>query len=543
MNEELTYHVLQSCLNSGVAEFVVCAGSRNSSFVAALRLEQRLTTYYWPEERSAAFFALGRSKLTNRPLAIVTTSGTAAGELLPATMEAFYSGTPLILITADRPQVFRGSGAPQSAEQVGLFGHYVQFCLDIADPMACDLKKWLKKSPIHLNVCLEEPQRSEFKGADLYFKNSQLKEQKADFKDAENILNHFLTQVDHPIAIVSTLRSEAKEHVAHLLQTLQIPIILEGISGLREDSRLQKMRIHRTDKVLENAGRSGYSIDGVLRIGGIPTHRIWRDLEYLEDELKVCSLSELPFSGLSWTRCVAEAPLDRILKSFIPSKQFKFHLAEKWLNQEEEFKARLVDLFEDEKEAEPSLIHELSKKIPHEAHIYLGNSLPIRQWDMAAVSENKNWVTDANRGVNGIDGQVSTFLGLSRKQKDNWGIFGDLTLLYDMAGFWILPKLKETPIKIVVINNAGGKIFERMYPYKEMLNEHQLSFKPLAALWKLDYICLNTFQDLPNLGYRQFIEVVPDEQATARFWSKLAKIDQKYTETIACKECYASLAN
>lgn len=538
MNEEITYQVVQSCISSGATEFVVCPGSRNSSFVEVLRLADELTTYYWPEERSAAFFAMGRSKLTGKPVAVVTTSGTAAGELLPATMESFYSGIPLILITADRPQNYRGSGAPQSAEQVGIYGHYVQFCLDITAAEPSHLEKWLKKGPVHLNVCLEEPQKQpKFKGKKFLLKSDLAEAQAPDLRDAKELMNHFLEQVKYPLAIVSTLKPQFRESVVKLLKTLEIPVLLEGISGLREDPRLQSMSIQRTDKILESATKAGYPIDGILRIGGIPTHRIWRDLEYLEDKIKVCALSEQSFSGLSWTRCVAEAPIDQLLHDFKPARCFGLQNAARWLKQENDFKDRLYELFEEEPDAEPSLMHALSRIIPNDAHVYLGNSLPIREWDMAAIRENKSWMVDASRGVNGIDGQISTFLGLCRQDVDNWGIFGDLTTIYDMAGFWILPQLKETSLKIVVINNGGGKIFERMYPYKQMLNEHKLSFRPLAAMWSLDYTCLNNLQDFVAAADRQFIEIVPDEAATVRFWTKYAKIDQKHDSlALATKE-------
>lgn len=526
MNEEVTYQVLETCIQQGVTEFVICAGSRNSSFVEALRLEETIKTYYWPEERSAAYFALGRSKLTNQPVAIIVTSGTAVAELLPATMEAFYTGVPLVLITADRPQIFRGSGAPQSAEQVGIFGHYVQFCQDVTPSAPCHFDKWLKNMPIHLNVCLEEPQKQpQFKGKKLSLRTEQPKKVPIDFGDAHHKLNGFLSKVNRPIAIVSTLRPEARESVVQLLLKLEMPIMVEAISGLREDPRLQDLCIRRTEKVLETAAKANYPIDGVLRIGGIPTHRIWRDLEYLEDSVKVCGLSEQPFSGLSWTRCVAEGPIADLLDTYVPIKSFEMAAAEKWLTEEKEFHEKLIELFEEEDEAEPSLMYALSKNISDHSHVYLGNSLPIREWDMAANRNAKGWVINANRGVNGIDGQVSTFLGLCQAQNENWGIFGDLTALYDMAGLWILPQLQKMPIKIVIINNGGGKIFERMYPYKEMLNEHKLSFQPLANMWNLDYCCLKCLQEMPKGNERQLIEIIPDEAATRRFWSKYAKID------------------
>lgn len=535
MNEEITYQVLQACISCGTKEFVVCPGSRNSSFVEGLQCESQLTTYYWPEERSAAFFALGRSKRTQRPVAVITTSGTAAAELLPAAMEAFYSGVPLILITADRPQNFRGSGAPQSAEQVGLYGHYVQFCLDVPEQVPDQLKKWSRKSPVHLNVCLDEPQKQpKFKERKLVLDEVFASEPALEHNSKKplEMLNHFLEQVHYPLAIVSTLPAKSHESVAQLLLKLNIPVLLEGISGLREDPRLQSISIQRTEKILETAHSSGYPVDGILRIGGIPTHRIWRDLEYLEGKVKVCGLSELPFSGLSWTRCVEQGPLDLMLQHYSPQEHFKRKSADKWLAKEQAFAFLLKELFKEEPEAEPSLIYTLSQAIPSDAQVYLGNSLPIREWDMAAVKEDKKWRVYANRGVNGIDGQISTFLGLSVPHKENWGIFGDLTTLYDMAAFWVLPQLQKMSLKIVVINNGGGKIFERMYSFRLMLNEHQLSFQPLANMWNMDYTCIRNFQDFINTPVRQLIEIQPNAAATSRFWTKYMALDHHLQASI-----------
>lgn len=127
----------------GVREFCVCAGSRNSPLLAVLGTD----VFSFVDERSAAFFALGRIKLHGAPVAVVTTSGTAAAELLPACIEAHYSGLPLVLITADRPARFRGTGAPQSIEQVGLFGVYA----------ASSREAWDASRPLHVNVEFDEP--------------------------------------------------------------------------------------------------------------------------------------------------------------------------------------------------------------------------------------------------------------------------------------------------------------------------------------------------------------------------------------------------
>src|SRR5437763_11337196 len=115
--------VIEQACALGAFDFCVCAGSRNAPLLAVVAASD-LRIYSFVDERSAAFFALGRAKLTGRPAAVVTTSGTAAAELLPAAIEAHYSGTPLVLITADRPARFRGTGAPQAIEQEGIFGVY-----------------------------------------------------------------------------------------------------------------------------------------------------------------------------------------------------------------------------------------------------------------------------------------------------------------------------------------------------------------------------------------------------------------------------------
>jgi 2-succinyl-5-enolpyruvyl-6-hydroxy-3-cyclohexene-1-carboxylate synthase len=130
--------------SAGVREFVVCGGSRNAPLIAAVAHGK---TYTFVDERSAAFFALGRIKRDGVPVAIITTSGTAVAELLPATVEAFYSGAPLILITADRPERFRGTGAPQTIDQIGIFGGYA----------ATDIATWNREMPLHINIEFDEP--------------------------------------------------------------------------------------------------------------------------------------------------------------------------------------------------------------------------------------------------------------------------------------------------------------------------------------------------------------------------------------------------
>ena len=157
MNSILAQNVLGQLKLLSVADIIICPGGRNIPLVFQLEKEKSLHMYYWFEERSAAFFALGRSRVTEKPTAVLTTSGTAAAELLPAAMEAYYSGIPLLLITADRPKDMRGTGAPQTTDQTGLFHKHITFELDVEKEEAVNFGEWSMKGPAHLNVCFEEP--------------------------------------------------------------------------------------------------------------------------------------------------------------------------------------------------------------------------------------------------------------------------------------------------------------------------------------------------------------------------------------------------
>jgi 2-succinyl-5-enolpyruvyl-6-hydroxy-3-cyclohexene-1-carboxylate synthase len=153
--------------------------------------------------------------------------------------------------------------------------------------------------------------------------------------------------------------------------------------------------------------------------------------------------------------------------------------------------------------------------------------LPIREWDGHASHENKELRICANRGVNGIDGTISTFLGLAAPQQNNWAIVGDLTALYDMAAFWVLPQLQDLRVTIVIVNNQGGQIFASIYPEKHFQNPHTVSFSHLAALWQVDYQRWTAVESPPANNRNCIIELIPDNSATARFSDKLQQRKQQ----------------
>lgn len=527
-NEELALYIIKEAVSCGVSEFCLCPGARNAPLYSILMRAPSLKKYFWFEERSAAFFALGRARSTGRPVAVITTSGTASGELLPAAMESFYTGAPLLLVTADRPRRFRGSGAPQTAEQVGLFSHYAPFSQDIAFDEPCRLSEWNCDTPAHLNVCFEEPfPKNECKQqtqcSELCAVSSIAKRHEPISEQSYTWLKQFLHRARYPFVVVGSLKEEAKEAVISFLRKLNAPVFLEGISGIREDVRLQHLRIVRTDQLWKASEKAGYPIDAILRIGGVPTFRLWRDIEELEGKISVCSINDVPFSGLSWADII-HVPLDRFFAKDMDLPTFDSETSRKWLSEDNDFCQQLNELIEKEPFAEPSILHQLSKQIPHHSLVYLGNSLPIREWDLAAINQNKQLKVKASRGVNGIDGQLSTFFGLCHPNQSNWGIFGDLTALYDLASPWVLPQLEQTIVNIVIINNGGGQLFSRFLPDKEFLNAHDYHFDSMASLWKLKYERWDSVpSNLEEPGNR-IIEIVPETEATQRFNKKLSMI-------------------
>ena len=130
---DIAEQVIEQCLSKGVREFVVCSGARNIPLINALVSYEDVVVWSHFEERAAGFYALGRMMDTREPCAVITTSGTAVAELLPSVVESYYQSRPLLVISADRPSSFRGSGAPQAIEQPGIFGNYVGECVDIED--------------------------------------------------------------------------------------------------------------------------------------------------------------------------------------------------------------------------------------------------------------------------------------------------------------------------------------------------------------------------------------------------------------------------
>ena len=303
-----------------------------------------------------------------------------------------------------------------------------------------------------------------------------------------------------PLVIVGALAGSDRARVLDFIRGLGAPVFAEALSGLREEESLADLRIRSGERIMARGG-----FDGVVRIGAVPSVRFWRDLEESRPDVPVVHFSRLPFAGMTRGEVRPIGDLPR------PSRRDR---DESFFEADARIAADIERLLADEPESEPSIFRRLSLELPRGARVYLGNSLPIREWDAFATREPRGFRIEANRGANGIDGQLSTFFGWCAPDADNVAIVGDLTALYDMNAPWIVPQLdRETRFRIIIINNGGGKIFARVPSLRRLdralreriiENRHELDFSQWAAMWRL----------------HNFDEIHPDAEATARFWER-----------------------
>ncbi len=533
-NSTVVHESLQWLWSVGVREICLCPGGRNAPFVVALENKTPFKIHLGFDERATGFYALGLAQNGQRPVAVIVTSGTAVAELLPAVMEAHYTRTPLVVISADRPSRMRGTGAPQTVEQVGIFTSYVERCVDMEGEFVAP--PWQQQTTLHLNICFDEPlvglsdspdrpvslSDSPYRpvsGSDSLDRpfvlgdianttvgnNFELEGRARFQEDLENshaveaAWMRFCKNSKKALVFVSTLTSSEVPAVRQWLERWPGWVYAECTSGLREIKHAGL--ICSGEKRVQQMLASG-EVDSVIRIGGVPTARAWRNLE--KSETPVFSLSRRPFSGLSRGEffCVS-------LENILPKLGLP-HFDETVLTA-----ARAKDMFYSQHrqelltrypQSEPAMVQALSRQILADTSrgaVYIGNSLPIREWDSFA-ERNQPVFVQANRGANGIDGQLSSALGFLQPQRTLWVVLGDLTTLYDANALWFWQKNSQ-PLKLVVINNQGGKIFERLFNKNIFYNEHRIHFSEWAKMW--------------GLPADDCIELQPSDEQTKNFWS------------------------
>lgn len=498
----------------GADRFFLSPGARSAPLVAALS-GRNVTTHY--DERGMAFAALGWAMATGRPAVCVTTSGSAVANLLPACVEAFHSNVPLIFLTADRPPELRGSGANQTIQQPGLFGGFVRHAVDLpcaqdAGVVSClsDVLSELvamavgpQSGPVHLNVPFREPLLESGDAAVdekidcLKVANSSLFDWPADF-DFQRFAS------GRGVVVIGRLPVGEQDKVGSILdlaKTMDWPVIADAASG----GRLRPGIIRHADWILQR--HDVLPPERVLHFGGaLVSKRLGKWLSACRgaDCLQVRIFPERldPWDQQPVFLRAGIQPFCESVTSFaLPTVGDTW--IESWRRADVAVGAAIeAELSQEEALSEPAILRALGDVAAVTGWpLFLGNSMPIRDFDSSVAAVSKDVVhVFANRGASGIDGNIATVAGLALGcGSPLLAVMGDLAALHDLNS---LPLLHGLPVTLVIINNGGGGIF-RFLPIDvdERLLEtpHAWEFRGAAQQFGMEYHQVTSLSELRTL--------------------------------------------
>jgi 2-succinyl-5-enolpyruvyl-6-hydroxy-3-cyclohexene-1-carboxylate synthase len=320
------------------------------------------------------------------------------------------------------------------------------------------------------------------------------------------------------VVLLGGLEPEEREEAFHFLRDLGVPVLADPTSGLREV--LGKMLLVDGDRLLRETPPGK-----ILRLGDVPIGRFWRELEGLPD-IKVCSVTRTGFSGLARESEVITGRVDDAIRGLGPVAAIGDVLDHLKLSAKRE--GALLELVARSPDSEPGLMRMLSSHATLAKSLFLGNSLPIREWSMVSRRGTPYGEVRANRGADGIDGQVSTWLGATIGQDDAWAVFGDLTVLYDLAAPALLGQTGGARRVLAVISNGGGRIFERLPRLRGLevreaevvANAHDTHFEEWARMWGMAYQRVESAEafDFEAGEGTTVLEICPDARQTEEFW-------------------------
>ncbi|MBL0174913.1 MAG: 2-succinyl-5-enolpyruvyl-6-hydroxy-3-cyclohexene-1-carboxylic-acid synthase [Ignavibacteria bacterium] len=526
----------------GLRHAVISPGSRSTPLVLAFAAHPDITDHSVLDERAAGFFALGLAKGSGAPVAVLCTSGTAAANLLPAVCEASLARVPLLVLTADRPARLRDAGAPQTMDQARLFGTHTRCFRDMPQPSAdehalralrstaCDALAHAagdESGPVHLNFPFDKPLEPTAAPAgpgavppDLETRPGVGLRGRADGRPfAEHLrtpsraddatvdrLEHLL-RAHARILLVAGPDADGRDHreaVRRLSLAADIPVLAEAASQLRFDPARGALTITAGDLLFRSARLHDIGKpDLIIRLGAAPTTRA------LQDFIAECAALPQVFVAASHARLdpdhvpglrVQASPadlFDRLAARFVP--RVRSRIDEAWiralLRADAAARAALRDALSTDDAPFPGhLHHRFVDALPAGTALFVSSSMPIRDLETFAHAENADIDVFCNRGVNGIDGVLSTALGVARARGGRTvALVGDIALLHDLDGL-LAARNAGADLTIVLINNDGGEIFD-LLPVrdfepahtKHFLTPHGMDFEALAAAFSLGY--------------------------------------------------------
>jgi 2-succinyl-5-enolpyruvyl-6-hydroxy-3-cyclohexene-1-carboxylate synthase len=449
--------------DGGVRVVFVSPGSRNTPLTLAIAREPRLRDVNIRDERSAGFMALGYGKATRQPAAVLCTSGSAATHYFPAVVEADQDGAPLIVMTADRPAALRNTYAPQTLNQVDLYGSHVKRFFDVDDPTARGrvlgvqaVHEALLPTPgaVHFNFPFEEP----LVPASL----PPTREPEAAVPSTPPYVGptDALAQLSgrRVVFVASGHQPEGfAEELDRTARALGAPIIADPRTPVHGPNV-----IHHADLML--GGSAGEPLmarlmpDMVVRLGPLPTSKPW--WQWLEesgvDQILVHDgRLEDPLGSATVT--VDQDPT-AFLRNNLTRQPSPTAYVEQWSFLDAVAGAAAALALEGLPfPNEPEIARSVMAMAPSGSIIYVASSRPIRDVDAFAITRPDVSVL-ANRGVNGIDGTVSSAIGASLSGSPVTLLIGDIAALHDVGALAEAATL-GVPLRIIVVNNDGGGIF------------------------------------------------------------------------------------
>ena len=545
MNEYIA-SLVDELYQLGVRHAVFSPGSRSTTLAMLFQSHGGFHTYMNIDERSAGFMALGIAKAQGEPAVLVCTSGSALTHYGPAVVEAKHSGVPMIILSADRPYTLQQVGAPQTIDQQKYFGTAVNYYEELSVPSESHYytyprqvarRAYLKAhdhklGPVHINVPLFEPlvpNREE-----EYFKQGRsaksfrlVKHQEiaslASLLDGKRVLILGGPTVTNPKAVVDFADRIGAVVIGDPLSNLRQ---YEGVSStydafLAHHERWEELRP-----------------DVVIQLGQIPvSKRIQQWMETLTDidYITVSPNADVVNPSLTTTIHVMasvdvfvtevyrglslQQGLDTIIYEISEQKDNCIHrdldtnsvcsgqlaadssYVQMWQQIESNSREQLDKVQEEPNLFEGRTIHMLQQMMSDEGQLLVANSMSIRDMDYFWATGRSQAMVYGNRGTNGIDGTVSTALGLSTNGKPTVMLTGDLSFFHDMNGLAI-GKTQGMNLTIILHNNDGGGIFQYL-PQKGtddfdyLFNTPQgIDYSGLATMYGLDYVKVTTNAEL-----------------------------------------------
>lgn len=463
-------------VRSGVGEVGLSPGSRSTPLALAVARERGLRAHVHLDERASAFFALGVAKATGYPAAVLTTSGTAAANLLPAVVEASMARVPLLLLTADRPPELRGVGANQTIDQLELFGRFVRWFVDADVPSASEdaLGAWedlarraVARSlgptpgPVHVNLPFREPLVPS--GAEVALGDAPTGRtveghppRPAPTSAEIDMLREVLS-LERGVIVAGSLRAACRPAL-DLGERRGWPVLGEPTSGLRVPGTLSTSSLMLGDPRFAK----DHVPQVLLQLGAAPTSRAGLGFTAGAERLVIVDPDGLVGDPAGHADLRIEADpaslLETVLSDLRPASSSSW--LDGWRRADAAARRAVDDVLAMWDEPyEGRIARDLAACPRDGATLVVGSSMPVRDLDAYMAPRNGLRVL-ANRGASGIDGFVSTVLGVSVvAEPPTFALCGDLTLLHD-AGSLLWSAQRGYDAVFVVPNNDGGGIFD-----------------------------------------------------------------------------------